>query len=182
MCGSIFWGRSIFWSSLLFAAWWQFFLGKSQSHSNQVSGPSWAISVMSCSVKWNRRHRQKSEVKKDEIKLEINLDFKLDFGQSSVESVVPGRRLDDAKLQVVDRLHAKVHPHKVLVQPGTEFENLFWPPNFVRINFGQILKHDLGITNSEGGSPGRVYMGWDLLSEGPGFESQHRILDAHFSH
>ena len=33
-----------------------------------------------------------------------------------------------------------------------------------------------------GGSPGLVIMGGDSCSEGPGFESQHRILDGHFSH
>ena len=33
-----------------------------------------------------------------------------------------------------------------------------------------------------GGSPGLVVMGGDLCSEGRGFESQHRILDVHFSH
>ena len=32
-----------------------------------------------------------------------------------------------------------------------------------------------------GGSPGLVVMGWDSCSEGRGFESQHHILDGHFS-
>ena len=33
-----------------------------------------------------------------------------------------------------------------------------------------------------GGSPGPVVMGDDLCTRGRGFESQHRILDGHFSH
>ena len=33
-----------------------------------------------------------------------------------------------------------------------------------------------------GGSPGLVVMGRDSRSEGREFESQHHILDAHFSH
>ena len=33
-----------------------------------------------------------------------------------------------------------------------------------------------------GGSPGLVIMGGDSCSEGGEFESQHRILDGHFSH
>ena len=33
-----------------------------------------------------------------------------------------------------------------------------------------------------GGSPGLVVMGRDSCSEGRGFESQHHILDRHFSH
>ena len=33
-----------------------------------------------------------------------------------------------------------------------------------------------------GGSPGLVVMGRDSHSEGRGFDSQHRILDGHFSH
>ena len=33
-----------------------------------------------------------------------------------------------------------------------------------------------------GGSPGLVVMGRDSCSEGCGFESQHQILDGHFSH
>ena len=37
-------------------------------------------------------------------------------------------------------------------------------------------------TNSMGGSPGLVVMGGDSCSEGCGFESQHCILDGHFSH
>ena len=32
-----------------------------------------------------------------------------------------------------------------------------------------------------GGSPGLVVMGGDSSSEGHGFESQHCILDGHFS-
>ena len=32
------------------------------------------------------------------------------------------------------------------------------------------------------GSPGLVVMGRDSCSEGCGFESQHQILDGHFSH
>ena len=31
-----------------------------------------------------------------------------------------------------------------------------------------------------GGSPGLVVMGGDSFSKGPGFESQHLILDGHF--
>ena len=33
-----------------------------------------------------------------------------------------------------------------------------------------------------GGSPGLVVMGRDLQVEGCGFESQHRLLDGHFTH
>ena len=33
-----------------------------------------------------------------------------------------------------------------------------------------------------GGSPGLVAMGGDLYSKAGGFESQHHILDVHFSH
>ena len=33
-----------------------------------------------------------------------------------------------------------------------------------------------------GGSPGLVVMGDDSCSRGHGFESQHQILDGHFSH
>ena len=33
-----------------------------------------------------------------------------------------------------------------------------------------------------GESPGLVVMGGDSYSEGRGFESQHRVLDGHFSH
>ena len=33
-----------------------------------------------------------------------------------------------------------------------------------------------------GGSPGLVVMRGDSCSEGCGFESQHRILNGHFSH
>ena len=33
-----------------------------------------------------------------------------------------------------------------------------------------------------GGSPGLVVMGRDSHSEGCGFDSQHCILDGHFSH
>ena len=33
-----------------------------------------------------------------------------------------------------------------------------------------------------GGSPGIVVMGRGLHTEGRGFESQHHILDGHFSH
>ena len=33
-----------------------------------------------------------------------------------------------------------------------------------------------------GGSPGLVVMGGDSCLKGCGFESQHRILDGHFSH
>ena len=33
-----------------------------------------------------------------------------------------------------------------------------------------------------GGSPGLVVMGGDSCSEGCGFESQHHILNGHFSH
>ena len=33
----------------------------------------------------------------------------------------------------------------------------------------------------KGGSPGLVVMGRDSRSKGRGFESQHRILDGHFS-
>ena len=33
-----------------------------------------------------------------------------------------------------------------------------------------------------GGSPGLMVMGGDSCSEGQGFESQHSILDGHFSH
>ena len=36
--------------------------------------------------------------------------------------------------------------------------------------------------NYTGGSPGLVVMGGDLCSEGRDFESQHHILDGHFSH
>ena len=34
----------------------------------------------------------------------------------------------------------------------------------------------------KGGSPGLVVMGGNSHSKGHGFESQHRILDGHFSH
>ena len=33
----------------------------------------------------------------------------------------------------------------------------------------------------KGGSPGLVVIGRDLQSEGRGFESQHRVLDGHFT-
>ena len=33
-----------------------------------------------------------------------------------------------------------------------------------------------------GGSPGLVVMGGDSCSKGRGFESQHPMLDGHFSH
>ena len=37
-------------------------------------------------------------------------------------------------------------------------------------------------TGAAGGSPGLVVMGGDSCSKGRGFESQHRLLDGHFSH
>ena len=44
-------------------------------------------------------------------------------------------------------------------------------------HFGKIL-----IINVSAGSPGLVVMGGDSHPEGRGFESQHCILDGHFSH
>ena len=41
-----------------------------------------------------------------------------------------------------------------------------------------MVVNNMGIS---GGSPGLVVMGRDSPSEGHGFESQHRILDGHFS-
>ena len=38
------------------------------------------------------------------------------------------------------------------------------------------------LSKMKGGSPGLVVTGGDSCSEGHGFESQHHILDGHFSH
>ena len=45
-----------------------------------------------------------------------------------------------------------------------------------------LTHYEPQIMHQKGGSPGLVVTGEGSCSEGHGFESQHRILDGHFSH
>ena len=59
---------------------------------------------------------------------------------------------------------------------NSEVKHILHPILPIRKNW--IGKKSIGI----GGSPGIVVMGGDSCSEGHGLESQHHILDGHFSH
>ena len=67
--------------------------------------------------------------------------------------------------------------HPDLVFPPLSKERLRFE-NFIELIHLEMQPNYI----SQGGSPGLVVMGGDSCSEGRGFESQHRILDGHFSH
>ena len=50
------------------------------------------------------------------------------------------------------------------------------------MRLGPDYLHEQSNIKLKGGSPGLVVMGRDSCYEGRGFESQHHILDGHFSH
>ena len=49
-------------------------------------------------------------------------------------------------------------------------------------HFSKLLLFELNFSANLGWSPGLVVMVGDSCPEGRGFESQHHLLDGHFSH